>query len=590
MESWGVAALAITKIKVENVKGAKCIEIDDKILPNKPSLMVAPNGFGKTSITVAFLSLNANRLKLEDEYAHLGNPSNKPRLTIDLLRDGGHTDQLYADEGANTIAAQLDVHVINSRLRPKAIKRNMGKFTTASARMVLDEIVLVPKIPARVGFGYSAATIRRDFGPNGKCLPNIDEDLRRPLLSTHLLASRGIITKFSGARVSAVIDGIKGRINQYPGSATAVLELITAELESDLDGIECLTTVADLLDGASPKKRSRTELLLGALQICELSKRDTAAFKAACEYAEYLGQKDAYAHLITSFNTAWKSVKPTEKSGQLVVDFPDPSMVSNGQRDALSFAAQIQRVRQKLGKRDLVLIIDEIFDYLDDANLVAAQYYISNLIKEVKGRGLRIYPLIFTHLDPQSFRNYAFQDQKIYYLSKSKATVSKNFRNLIQKREDPGIKMELDRHFLHFAPGDCDISAQFKALGLVESWGDSKRFAAHLAGEWSKYHQGLETYDPFAVCCYVRVAIEKSAYDRINDSAKAACFIDTNGTSKKLQYAKSLGVDVPEVSFLLGVIYNEGMHYRAHIDNASPIVSRLENVVIRRMLEEAVRV
>lgn len=581
--------MAIAKIQVKNVKGAKFIEINDRIIPNKPSLMVAPNGFGKTSITTAFLSLNANRLKLDEEHAHLGDPSHKPQLTLELLGADGATKSLSADEASNTIAGELDIHVINSKLRPKATKRNTGKFTAVSARLALDEIVLIPTIPGKAIFSYNAAAARREFGANGKCLPSIDDDLARPGLATILLANREVISKFNGARVSTVIDAIKQRINGQTGSALVIRDFISKELENELNAIDCLRTLADLMDCASPSSRSRTDLLLGAWQICELHKQDPKGFKAACEYVEYLGQKESYAHLITSFNTAWKRVRPVEKKGQLVVDFPSPTMVSNGQRDALSFAAQIQRVRQKIGRRDIILVIDEIFDYLDDGNLVAAQFYVSNLIKEVKSRGIRIYPLIFTHLDPQSFRNYAFQDQKVYYLSKSRASVNKHFRNLIMKREDPALRQDLDHYFLHFSPDTCDVSAKFKALGLPEAWGDSRKFSDHLAVEWKKYQARLDTYDPFAVCCYARVCIEKIACSKILDPAKAAEFVATNKTVSKLQYAKSLGVDVPEVCFLLGVIYNEGLHYREHIDNASPIVSKLENVVIRQMLEEALK-
>lgn len=581
--------MSITKIIVENVKGAKRIEIVDKIIPNKPSLLVAPNGFGKTSITTAFLSLNAKRLKLDDEHAHEGNVANKPKLTIELLDVENQGKHLYADEMSNSISTVLDVHVINSKLRPKAVKRNMGKFTTATARLSLDEIVLVQKIPKKAYFGYSIADMRKWFGDNGKCLPNIDLDLKSASLAPALLANKASISKFANHKVSTAIDEIRQRINAHQGTVSEILQWIKAEVEQDLEAIDCLKDVADLISSARPVVRARAELLLAALQVCELSKADHAAFKAACEYAEYLADRAAYEHLITSFDTTWKSVKPTEKKGQLVVDFPNPGMVSNGQRDSLSFAAQVQRVRQKIGKRDIVLIVDEIFDYLDDANLVAAQYYISNLVKEVKGRGVRIYPLIFTHLNPQSFRSYAFQDQKIYFLDKRKASINPNMRRLISLRENPTIKDAVDRHFLHFAPDNCDTTPEFRALGLLESWGNSVKFAAYIDGEWAKYQGHSDVYDPFAVCCYVRIAIERNVHKKIEDAAKAAEFLAIKGTTNKLRFAISVGVEVADVCFLLGVIYNDGLHLRENSDNASPVVSKLENVVIRQMLGEAVR-
>lgn len=40
----------------------------------------------------------------------------------------------------------------------------------------------------------------------------------------------------------------------------------------------------------------------------------------------------------------------------------------------------------ELTKLDNILIIDEVFDYLDDANLMAVQYYITQMIKEFKDK------------------------------------------------------------------------------------------------------------------------------------------------------------------------------------------------------------
>lgn len=68
----------------------------------------------------------------------------------------------------------------------------------------------------------------------------------------------------------------------------------------------------------------------------------------------------------------------------LVVEFPHADEISNGQRDVLTFIIQLLKFQSTLrnGKKYL-LIIDEVFDYLDDANIIAAQYYLSNLLKKM---------------------------------------------------------------------------------------------------------------------------------------------------------------------------------------------------------------
>lgn len=67
-------------------------------------------------------------------------------------------------------------------------------------------------------------------------------------------------------------------------------------------------------------------------------------------------------------------------------------------------------------KDNNILIIDEVFDYLDDANIMAAQFYITDLIKQLKGVGKNIFPIILSHLNPDYYnQHYSFKDLKVYY-------------------------------------------------------------------------------------------------------------------------------------------------------------------------------
>jgi hypothetical protein len=60
-------------------------------------------------------------------------------------------------------------------------------------------------------------------------------------------------------------------------------------------------------------------------------------------------------------------------------------------------------------------------------------------------------------------------------------------------------------------------------------------------------------------------------------------------TRKKLDFAAANGVDIDETLYLLGIIYNEGMHVHDNVDDSSPIVSKLENRTIRHMLIESIK-
>ena len=60
-----------------------------------------------------------------------------------------------------------------------------------------------------------------------------------------------------------------------------------------------------------------------------------------------------------------------------------------------------------------------------------------------------------------------------------------------------------------------------------------------------------------------------------------------HGTPNKLNYADEQGINVPEIYYLLGNIYNDPMH----VDNKSnklitqTLYSRLENATVRNMIK-----
>lgn len=579
--------MTIKKIRIENVKGISSQEFDLDIIPNKPSLLVAPNGFGKSSFATAFSSLNAARLKLPTESFHRGAEGNKPRLVI-TVETAGATEVLVADENSNQISAKFDIHVLSSRLRAKATKRNMGGFTSVSASLEIDQVVLVDRIPQKVRFGYGLAEFRKAFGKNGKILKSIDSVLDEHNMADRLLLLEPEIKKLSGVRNQKALNDAVEKINTQTGTTEQIINWSSAHVEADLESILPIRLVADALINFNESLPTRLDKLLGAFQLFQLHAKDRNQFINACRYSSYLAEKSSHESIIRSFDTTWKDIKPKEHKGKLVVDFPLAVDISNGQRDSLSFAAWLQKVSAAPASRDCIIIIDEVFDYLDDANLVAVQYYISNLIKEKKSISGRVYPLILTHLNPLYFKNFTFKDQKVYFLKKYQPSINENFKRLILKRSDLSIKPGVDRHHLHYDPAAINLRNEFKALGLKETWGESEIFHVHLESEWKKYLRSQDDYDPFAICCHARVKIEERVYMKLPDAGAKSNFLNTNGTRNKLELAEASGVSVDDAMYLLGVIYNEGLHIREHIDNSSPIVAKLENLTIRKMLIECV--
>lgn len=577
----------IKSISIENVRGIKSQTFSLDIIPNKPSLLVAPNGFGKSSLAAAFAALRTKRMELPKEQHHLGDDSLPPKLAL-TVRQGAHTFTLTADGNSNDIAGTFDVHVVTSRLRAKATKHNMGKFTTATASLEISELVLIQTVPTKAQHAYDVKVMRARFGASGKVFRNLEKVLASPTLADGLIDLFSLMDRVEGVRIQTEIRAISELLQVQTGTGDEIRAWADGALRPNLEAIGAIQALADLLTSAATLGQSRIDTLLSSLQVALLYLQDKKTFKDACKYLSYVNEKESFEDIIKAFGATWKKVRPVERKGSLIVSFPPAMHISNGQRDSLCFAAELRKIERSVSSRDSILVIDEVFDYLDDANLVAVQYYITRLIKKVREKHRSVYPLILTHLNPYYFKNFAFATQKIYFLKKSKPTINKDFRALIGKRKDPTIEKDVSRHFLHYDPLPVDIKNQLAALGLREEWGNSVAFHAHTEREWDKYLNELDNYDPFAVCCYVRVQIEKSVHDAIPEAARKNEFLDTLMTKNKLDFAVANGVDVDDTLYLLGIIYNEGMHVHDNVDDSSPIVSKLENRTIRHMLVESV--
>src|SRR5690606_31337788 len=126
-----------------------------------------------TSFACAFSSLNTSRLKLSKEFYHCKDETNKPRLTV-TAEINGVTEELAADENSNQISSQFDIHVLNTRLKAKSTKRNMGNFTSATPSLAIEQLILVNNIPTKANFEYKITEARKAFGDNGKILNSID--------------------------------------------------------------------------------------------------------------------------------------------------------------------------------------------------------------------------------------------------------------------------------------------------------------------------------------------------------------------------------------------------------------------------------
>lgn len=573
----------IISITVSNVKGIDHKVFDLNLIPNKPSILVAPNGYGKSSFTAAFNMLNSNGIKLNKDTFHLNDETKKPKLSIEIENDDNTKTNLIAGENINNIKTEFDIFVINSLLIPKHKKQTYLGKTVVSSSIEITPITLIDKIPNKATIEYTPTASKVEFGTNGKILPNISL-----LLINHLFIAELVekidFPKFNGKLISAAIANFVSKINSIEGTASQILTSATTFLPK-LKQYEILEAIVCLLDKHNSGLTSEIEKYCAAIQIIKLYKNDTQKFTHTGQYFEYLTEKKAYEDLFKSFNTTWKNIKPTEVDGALVVEFPKANQISNGERDVITFISLLIRSRRKLKKANSILIIDEVFDYLDDANLITAQYYITKMISEYRAEGRKLFPLIMTHINPYYFKNFCFKDQKIYYLNKVAANINRSIEKIIFNRENPIIKSDLDCYFLHYNTISIDAAIQFGSIGLDLALSKSENFKAAINIEISKYLKNKTTYDPISVCLAVRLKIEEITFSKFSLQADQNDYLMTHKTVNKLNLAEEKGIFISETYYLLGVLYNDIAHIKPNTDYATPIISKLNNHIIRNMIK-----
>jgi len=579
--------LKIKRIEITNIKGIGNHVFNLDLVPNKPNILVAPNGFGKSSFGIAFDSLRRNKIVLDDKHFHLNKDTNRPILSL-VIDDNSATRTLIANDTQNAINDEFDVFVINSQLMAKATKLKFGGKIIAVPSLEIAPIILVSTIPPKTTFKYSSSEVKTAFGTNGKILPNISNVFAcAPLLWD--IVSQVDLNKFTQVKISKSLNTIKAEINSQTGTSDSIRQYIESNKIIEMQAIAEFNHLATILRRFNGIQND-VDSFLAAFQIIHVYQLMVADFKKAVNYTCYLDDKEFYEKTITNFNTTRHSIRPKEdkKHNCLLVEWPKAHEISNGQRDVLSFITMLMKAKRNFRKQNCILVIDEIFDYLDDANLISFQYFVTNIIEEMKEEGKNFFPILMTHLDPMYFNHFCFNKHriKVVYLKDVAIHSNPNILSLIRKREDTSIQILTDQHFFHFHPNPINISAEFAALGLPQTWGDSLRFHQIIEGEVEKYLKDQTDFDPLAICFGVRVKIESLLYAKIIDPAKKLKFIDEHGTRKKLEYCEGIGVDVPEVFYLLGIIYNDNLHIKHGQDFNRPVAIKLENLTIKKMIRD----
>lgn len=400
----------LSQIEITNVKGIgkKSFQLD--LNPNKPNILVAPNGFGKSSFALAFDRLKRDRIELGDKEYFNKDTTNRPELKIKL----SNGVELIADDNQNTISDMFDVVVIKNQTEPKSVVQTIpGRPPFARTSLEIVKTTLVQTIPQKVDFGYHSATLKANFGANGnKILTNVSS-LFNSGKFIYTVENRIDFSRFELKAFKRLIEPAIEQINDREGKGSQIKTWIEENLLDELKGHEELSKFASIIQSFGFEVlNDEVDYYLTAWQLITVRNEMGADFKKACKYLYFLDKKQHYTETIANYNPVKDrfDIKPKAEGNSLVVNWPKAHEISNGQRDILTFMAMLLKTRNSFKKKDCILVIDEIFDYMDDANLITFQYYISTFIEEMKTQKRRIFPILLTHLDPLFFNHFCFND------------------------------------------------------------------------------------------------------------------------------------------------------------------------------------
>lgn len=577
--------MKIKSIQIKNVRGLGNHKVELNMIPNKPSVLVAPNGSGKSSFAFAFQWLNRLRMKLNKDDAYMGNENNKPSMIIET---SGPDLTLIADENRNDIAKEFGIYVINSSLTAVSPGVVKGGYAMGKAHLSVPEVVMIDGVPDNLQVVDDFDNVYSLADAPVGCYPVINNLLTDNKFMAGLDAEALKCTKRSIILITNFIE----RSKAYNGTIDERHHKIETD---DYDSLIVIPAIAYAVERFRLKAPgdSNVKLLLRAVRLVTLYYRKKDDFEARMAYAEYKEQDQACRELFAVLKQTWNGITPHKVGDKVSLKIGDAQRISNGERDIMVFLANLYKAKSKFTKENNILIIDEVFDYLDDANLMAAQFYITRMIKELHEEGKNIFPIILSHLNPDFYnQHYSFKDLKVYYLCPlPHPHASDNMMELLRKRKElsrvagAGAEEDISKYMLHFHK-DYSKGMSGKIGNCPSQWADINVFKRYCMNQLDAYLQN-NAYDTLAVCVALREIIEGKVFAQLKTEEQKDAFLSKHGTPNKLEYAEEQGVDVPEIYYLLGNIYNDPMH----VDNKSnklitqTLYSRMENNTIRGMIK-----
>lgn len=594
----------ITNIKVKNIKGYGDPGLDwnlslTPIKSNKINLVVAPNGTGKSSLAVALQYAENVRIELKEKHRH--NPYDETFHPLVSITIDGNT--LICDDTVNNIKSVVTPYVINSPLIADTKSYHIpGGGLNAIGQMAIEKIEMQATTPNKNEIKVNTTDIKSSFGKNSKLITTINNNLGDSHFIECIGNMRDIFSKYSAQMRMSMVNAVIDKINSLDGTKEQLRRMIDNSYFSEIEAEPYYTQYVSLIGNVYPNL-TKLDYFLLFFQLLHLYNHNRDAYNQAVKRAKFDNEWEQFSQELRYLDTTGRNIAAQETGNKVVVEYPLADSISNGQRDLLSFFCRLKKFYRSVNEnKNYLLVIDEIFDYLDDANYIAAQYFLSKFMKECNAN---IFVVLFTHLDPAHFRSTVFSEKilNVLYLNDFSAKATPQMTSFLALRQkldksnaaENELYNKISAYFLHYNPSTESIEADLDARNepnLRTSWGRCNIFFQVLIDEVNKYVSGDTAYDPYAVATALRIRIEKKVYVSLNPNNQNEFLTGTKckTTKQKLNYAEEKGIHVNDIFYMAIPITNDADHL-TYIKGTNkldehPLVYKLNHPVLRHIVSE----
>ena len=594
----------ITNIKVKNIKGYGDPGLDwnlslTPIKSNKINLVVAPNGTGKSSLAVALQYAENVRIELKEKHRH--NPYDETFHPLVSITIDGNT--LICDDTVNNIKSVVTPYVINSPLIADTKSYHIpGGGLNAIGQMAIEKIEMQATTPNKNEIKVNTTDIKSSFGKNSKLITTINNNLGDSHFIECIGNMRDIFSKYSAQMRMSMVNAVIDKINSLDGTKEQLRRMIDNSYFSEIEAEPYYTQYVSLIGNVYPNL-TKLDYFLLFFQLLHLYNHNRDAYNQAVKRAKFDNEWEQFNQELRYLDTTGRNIAAQETGNKVVVEYPLADSISNGQRDLLSFFCRLNKFYRSVNEnKNYLLVIDEIFDYLDDANYIAAQYFLSKFMKECNAN---IFVVLFTHLDPAHFRSTVFSEKilNVLYLNDFSAKATPQMTSFLALRQkldksnaaENELYNKISAYFLHYNPSTESIEADLDARNepnLRTSWGRCNIFFQVLIDEVNKYVSGDTAYDPYAVATALRIRIEKKVYVSLNPNNQNEFLTGTKckTTKQKLNYAEEKGIHVNDIFYMAIPITNDADHL-TYIKGTNkldehPLVYKLNHPVLRHIVSE----